>query len=410
MRKYHQQAEVDELVLRLDRAEVERLLNEELHRSALSVGVAVISEMLEEDVRRMCGQSGKRTPKRQGYRHGSQGGYVVMGGQKVRLEKPRVRSIDGKRELSLLTYRHLQRVDVISQRVLERLVRGVSCRSYRSVIDTIGQAVGNSRSSVSRQFIKASEERVRQFMMRRFEGVRFAAIFIDGARFKGQTMVVAIGIDSIGTKRVLSVRQGATENARVCADLLEELRQRGVDTEQTTLFVLDGSKALHGAVERVWGTAALIQRCRLHKIRNVQAYVPERLWPEVLTQLRRAYAEIDYRKARRSLETTARWLDRVAPAAARSLREGLDQTLTVCRMKLPHPLRRSLTSTNLVESPFARIRSISRRVTRWQGDMRLRWCVAGLLEAEQRFIRIPGAHLMDKLLAALDQNTAEVAA
>ena len=317
MTRYHQQESANELVLRLDRVEVERLLNEELHRSALSVGLAVISEMLEEEVRQVCGATRSRSSQRQAYRHGNQKGYVVMGGQKVRLEKPRVRSVDGKREVSLAVYRRLQRVDVIDDRVLECVIRGVSCRSYRSVIETIQSSVGVSRSSVSRQFMKASEQRVREFMIRRFEGVRLVAIFIDGVQFKRQTVVVAIGIDTTGRKRVLAVRQGATENARVCADLLEDLRDRGLSTDRTTLFVLDGSKALRAAVDRVWGSAAVVQRCRLHKIRNLKAYVPKHFWPDVRTQLQQAYAEVDYARARRRLEITARWLDRVAPAGDR---------------------------------------------------------------------------------------------
>lgn len=403
--QYHRGLEKaeDEVTIRLSREEVERLINEELHRSAMSVGVMVISEMLEQEVNDLCGGHRKRNLGRTGYRYGKQSGYIVMGGQKVRIEKPRVRTIDGRREVPLAIYGRLQQAEVIDQTVARRLVRGVSCRNYRSVIEIIAGSVGVSRSSVSRAFIRATEEKVAEFYRRRYTGTRFVTIFIDGVHFKGQMLIVAIGVTSEGRKVVLSVRQGATENASVCTDLLEELRERGVSTDQTTLFILDGAKALHAAVKRVWGERALIHRCHVHKLRNVRAYVSKDLWGQVQSQMRSAYAEKDVTKARRRLLTTARWLDRVAPAAAGSLREGLEETLTVASLRLPATLVRSLLSTNPVESPFQRVRSVTGRITRWTGQMRIRWCVAGLLEAEQRFKRISGAKHIDKLTAALDR-------
>jgi len=393
----------NEVTIRLDRNELERMINEELHRSALSVGVMVISELFEYEIAQICGERRKRSTKRGGYRYGTQSGYIVLGGQKVRIEKPRIRTLDGRREVQLALYNQLQQTSVIDKSVMRRLVRGVSCRNYRSVVETITGSVGLSRSSVSRSFIRATEARVAEFYNRRFTGMRMAAIFIDGVHFKGQMVVAAIGVTSEGRKIVLSVRQGATENARVCIDLLEELRQRGLSTEQNTLFILDGSKALHAAVEQVWGRHALIQRCQVHKMRNVRAYLGEELWSEVQSQMRTAYAEKDAARARKRLLTTAKWLDRVAPAAARSLREGLDQTLTVASLRLPDTLVRSFLTTNPVESPFQRIRSLTGRITRWTGEMRVRWCITGLMEAEQRFNRISGAKHIDKLTIALDR-------
>lgn len=403
--QYHRGLEKsdDEVTIRLSREEMERLINEELHRSALSVGVMVISEMIEQEVNDLCGAHRKRNLGRKGYRYGTQAGYIVIGGQKVRIDKPRIRTVDGRREVPLAIYGRLQQANVIDQAIERRLVRGVSCRNYRSVIETIVGSVGVSRSSVSRSFIRATEERVREFYRRRFTGTRMVTIFIDGIHFKGQMLIVSIGVTSEGSKVVLSVRQGATENASVCTDLLEELRERGVSTDQTTLFILDGAKALHAAVKRVWGERALIQRCHIHKMRNVRGYVRKDLWGEVQSQMRSAYAEKDVIKARKRLLATAKWLDRVAPAAAGSLREGLEETLTVASLRLPATLVRSLMTTNPAESPFQRVRSVTGRITRWTGEMRIRWCVAGLLEAEQRFKRISGAKYIDKLTAALDR-------
>lgn len=393
----------DAVTIHLDREEVHRLVQEELHRSALSVGVMVIAELLEHEVEQVCGGKRTRSPERAAYRYGTQPGFVILGGQKVRLERPRMRTLDGRREVQLSLYRQLQQTDAIDKVVMRRLVRGVSCRSYKSVVETIVGSVGLTRSSVSRAFLRASERRVQEFFGRRFTGMRFVTIFIDGVHFKGQMMLVALGITSEGRKMVLSVRQGATENARVCADLLEELRERGVSTNDRTLFVLDGSKALRAAVERVWGDRAAIQRCQIHKMRNVKAYVSAKLWPDVQSEMRKAYAEKDAAKARRRLLNTAKWLDRISPAAGRSLREGMEETLTVAGLKLPDKLARTLVTTNPVESPFQRVRSVTQRITRWTADMRLRWCVNGLMEAEQRFIRISGAKSIDVLTMALDR-------
>jgi putative transposase len=393
----------NKVTIQLDRGEIERLINEELHRSALSVGVAVISELLEFEVAEVCGERRKRSPQRQGHRYGRQSGTIVLGGQKVRIDKPRIRSIDGRREVQLALYNRLQQTNVIDKTVMRRLVRGVSCRNYRSVVETIAGSVGVSRSSVSRAFIRATSEQMTEFYKRRFTGLRMAAIFIDGVHFKGQMVVAAIGVTSEGRKVVLSVRQGATENARVCMDLLEELRERGVSAEQSTLFILDGSKALHAAVERVWGTHAVIQRCQIHKMRNVRAYVGQELWGQVQSEMRAAYADKDSAKAKKRLLTTVKWLERVAPSAARSLREGLDETLTVASLRLPDTLVRTLKSTNPVESPFQRIRSVTGRITHWSGEMRVRWCITGLMEAEDRFNRISGAKHIDKLIIALDR-------
>lgn len=403
--QYHRGiSEAASIRLDLDREELRRLVNEELHRSALSVGVRVIAELLEHEVSELCGTRGARSDERKAHRYGSQAGYVVLGGHKVRIEKPRVRTIDGRREVQLALYNQLQKRDVIDDNVMRRLVRGVSCRNYQSVVETITGSTGLGRSSVSRAFVQATAARVEEFYAREFTGTRFVTIFIDGVHFKGQMVMVAMGVTSEGKKVILSVRQGATENTQVCTDLLEELRSRGVSTTEKTLFVLDGSKALRSAVERVWGSNALIHRCHVHKLRNVKAYVSKELWPEVKGEICRAYAEKNPAAARRRLTNLAKWLDRIAPAAARSVREGLEETLTVASLRLPDVLLRSLLSTNPVESLFQRIRSVTGRVTRWSTDMRIRWCVAGLLEAESRFKRISGARSIDRLREALDSH------
>ena len=219
--------------------------------------------------------------------------------------------------------------------VLRRMVRGVSTREYEHVVDMARDGFGVDKSSVSREFVRASAADVKALAERRFEGEHFAVVMIDGVEYAGETMVVALGITEDGTKRVLGLRQGATENAEVCTALLEDLRGRGLDTGRPTLFVLDGSKALHAAVKRVWGKNAVIQRCQVHKKRNIKAHVPEKHRPELERRLSEAYHETDYATAKASLEGTARWLDRLNPDAAASLREGLEETLTVVKLGVP---------------------------------------------------------------------------
>jgi putative transposase len=216
-------------------------------------------------------------------------------------------------------------------------------------------------------------------------------------------MVVALGITEDGTKRILGLRQGATENAAVCSALLEDLVGRGLDAGRPTLFVLDGSKALHAAVTRVWDENAVIQRCQVHKKRNVKAHVPEKYWPELERRLSEAYHGTVYETAKASLEATARWLDRLNPDASSSLREGLEETLTVVKLGVPGVLRRTLATTNPIESALSVTRRVTARVTRWRdGDMRRRWCVAGLLRAESKFRRVKGHRAMPALLKALE--------
>jgi transposase-like protein len=257
--------------------------------------------------------------------------------------------------------------------------------------------------TVSRDFVRASAD-VQALAERRFEGQQFPVVMIDGVEYAGATLIVAMGIAEDGTKRILGLRQGATENAAVCVALLEDLQARGLDTSQPTLLVLDGSRALHAAAKRVWGPSAVIQRCQVHKRRNIKAHLPVRHHAELDRQLSAAYRGDDYEQAGKSLETTARWLSRLNPDAAASLREGLEETLTVLRLGLTGTLRRTLCSTNQIESALSVAQRVTSRVTRWRDrDMRLRWCVAGLLRAECKFRSVKGHRGMGALLKVLER-------
>jgi putative transposase len=394
--------------LRLSREELVQMINEGLRGMALEIGVEVATALLDDEVGRRCGAKGKRNRRRDAYRHGHQQGWIEMGGVKASIKRPRARLISGG-EVEFDLYQRMQ--GGTRESVMRRLVRGVSCRNYREVLDAIRSGYGVSAASVSRSFVVASEARVRELAERRFEGMQIAAIFIDGVCFARETLVAAVGVTESGSKLILGVRQGATENARVCTDLLEDLRDRGIDTTVRTLFILDGSKALRSAVDRVWGDCAVVQRCQQHKLRNVASYVPDKYWPDICAAIRKAYAEPSYKKAKRLLDTIARWLDHINPSAAASLREGLDETLTITRLSLPGRLRSTFATTNVVESLFSRVRTITSRVTRWRpGSMRQRWCITALLHAEQSFRAVNGCSEMPKLLAALGRQSAKLSA
>jgi len=395
-----------EIQLPLDRDELLGLMQDSLESLAIELGLLVASSLLEDEVTRLCGRRYERQPDRIHTRYGDQRGTATLAGQKIVLERPRVRRTDGAGEVPLETYARLQAPDAMPQAVLRRMVRGVSTREYEQVIDLAREGFGVQKSSVSRDFVRASAAQVRALAERRFDGEHFPAIMIDGVEYAGETLIVALGITADGAKRVLGMRHGATENAAVCVALLEDLQARGLNTSRPVLLVLDGAKALHAAAKRVWGQDAVIRRCQIHKKRNVKAHVPEKHHAESDRRLSEAYQETSHETAKTSLEATARWLERINPDAAASLREGLEETLTVVRLGLAGALRRTLATTNPIESALSVTRRVTARVTRWRdGDMRRRWCVAGLLRAESKFRRIKGHRSLPLLIKALEVMT-----
>lgn len=393
----------------LDREELLQVLQDGVDALMMNMGLTVAQELLEDEVRRRCGERHERRPDRTEVRHGSQPGVATMCGQKVPLDKPRVRTVasQGRRsaEVVLEIYEALNRQGVMPEAALRRMVRGVSCRDYEDVIDKACDGFGVKKSSVSRHFVRATTDRLAELNARRFEE-RFVVIYIDGLIYAGQTIVLALGVTVDGRKLILGMRHGATENATVCKDLLADIVGRGVDNELPTLFVIDGSKALRSAIDDVWGINGVVQRCQQHKRRNVQDYVPKQHWAEVQRRLNAGYRETDHAAALKSLKLTARWLDRISPDGAASLREGLHETLTVVELGIEDQwLRRTLVTTNPIESAIGVARTVTGRVKRWRdGDMRKRWCAAGLLRAEQKFRRIKGHKHLPALVAALDKH------
>jgi putative transposase len=383
--------------------ELLQLVRDDLQQLMVGAGKAIAEQLLRDEVERLCGNRYERQDGRQYVRYGQQRGAIVLSGQKVRIAKPRVRSKTGG-EAELQHYKALQAGAAMPAAVQKRMVRGVSCRDYDEVIDATLDGFGISSSSVSRSFVRGSKDSLRKLRERRFAGERFVVVFIDGIEFAGETVVAALGVTRAGKKRLLGLRHGATENGEVCTTLLAELVELGLDASQPTLFVIDGSKALRKAVKAVWGRRAVVQRCQQHKKRNVLEHVPERHRAAVEERLVAAYGAASHSEASKLMATTKGWLARIAPDAAASLNEGLEETLTVLRLGLPVLLAKSLVTTNPIESTFSTVEKVTHRVKRWRdGDMRLRWCAAGLLHAESKFHRINGYADMHVLERALER-------
>jgi transposase-like protein len=379
---------------------------------ALSVGVGlgVLEELMAEEVQEVCGPRGKHDPDRVAYRHGSDDGEVTLGGRRVAVTRPRMRSKDGEAEVAVRTYEHFAARDQLTAVVLERMLAGVSTRRYRRVQEPVGEHVeqsarSTSKSAVSRSFVARTREALIELMSRPLADVRLAVLMIDGVGLKDHTCVVALGITTDGVKIPLGLWDGSTENKTVTSELLSNLVQRGLDVEQGVLVVIDGAKALRAAVNDVLGTRTPVQRCQIHKQRNVLDHLAERDRDLVKRRLRRAWAETAYEQALEQLTTLAAELERSHPGAAASLREGMAETLTVTRLGVKGKLRQTLASTNPCESMIECVRRTARNVKHWQnGEMCLRWTAAGMLEAEQKFRRIIGYQDLAKLAAPVERE------
>ena len=381
---------------------------------ALSVGVGlgVLAELMEQEVTEVVGEKGRHDPERSAVRHGQEAGEVTLGGRRVGVERPRVRATDGSGEVGLAVYRHFADRDLLSRVVLERMLAGVSCRRYGRTQEPVGAEVevgarSVSKSAISRTFIERTREALGELMARRLDDVRLAVLMLDGIELKGRTCVVALGITSDGVKIPLGLWEGSTENAAVATALLSDLVERGLDTSQGVLCVLDGSKALRRAVRDVLGEPAPVQRCIRHKERNVLDHLPERDRAGVRRRMRQAWDDTDHGRALDRLEQLASELGRSHPGAAASLREGMAETLTLTRLGITGPLKRTLASTNPIESMIECVRRTARNVKRWQsGEMALRWTAAGMLEAERQFRRIIGYQQLAKLSLAIERDLA----
>jgi len=359
---------------------------------ALSVGVGfgVLAELLEEEVVEVVGPKGRHDSGRVAVRHGHEVGEVTLGGRRLAVERPRVRSTDGREEVRLRTYGHFASRDALARVVVERMLASVSTRRYACTGEPVGSEVAAkqrsmSRSSVSRTFSERTWAALSELMSRRLDDVRLAVMMIDGLELQGRCCVVALGITTEGVKIPLGLWEGSTENAAVATALLSDLVERGLDPEQGIVFVIDGAKALRKAIRTVFDQAP-VQRCLRHKERNVLDQLPERKRPAVKLRLRRAWAVDDHGRTLEQLRALAGELERGYPGAAGSL-------------------KRTLESTNPCESMLEIVRRTQRNVKRWSsGETALRWTAADMLEAERQFRKIIGYRDLATLIIAIERE------
>jgi transposase-like protein len=376
-----------------------------LREVMLSAGTDVLMAMLEDDRTELCGPKHSQSEERENHRYGYDTGSLVLGGRKVVVRKPRVRSVDGDEEVQLPSWRQFTDEDPLTERALEQMLVGVTTRKYERSLEPLPEGLDSratSRSSVSRRFVARTAGQVEAFLTRSIEDEDYPVVMIDGTGFGDHLMLVAMGIDSKGKKHVLGVREGTTESEGVCRSLLRDLIERGLKVERARLFVIDGGKGIRKAIRDVFGLWALVHRCQEHKRRNVLDHLPKSKRARVSKAMRDAWKSESEAAARQLLRQLAKDLEPDHPGAAASLREGLDETLTVLSLGVKGSLARTLVTTNPIENLQGLLKRVVRNVKRWRGgSMALRWAVTGLIEAERRFRRVKGHREMPKLLAAL---------
>lgn len=384
-------------------------IREGLLALAVGAGLQVMAQLMEADVSAVCGPRGKHDPERAATRHGTEAGSVILGGRRVPVSRPRVRATDGAGEVAVPAYDLFNSTELLGKMAMERMLGGLSTRRYPLGLEPVGEALGTrstSKSAVSRKFVAMTEHALADLLAKDLTGLDLVALMIDGVHFADHLCVVALGIDINGTKHPLALVEGSTENTTLVRGLLVGLRERGLDTTRPVLAVLDGAKALSAAVKEVFD-APVLARCQLHKLRNVRDHLPEKLRGPVAKRMRAAYHAGSALEAQALLEALAKELDKTHPGAAGSLREGMAETLTVLRLDLPPTLARTLRSTNAIESMISICRDHSRNVKRWRdGQMALRWCAAGMVEASSQFRRVNGHLHLPALRTALERHVA----
>jgi transposase-like protein len=399
--------------VRVALAELAGQMREGLLALVVGAGLLVMAAIMEEDATAVCGPKGHQDPERTAIRHGYGPGSVTLGGRRVPVARPRMRAVDGSGELPVPAYELFSGTEVMGRMAMERMLAGLSTRRYGVGLEPVGTdieqvATATSRSAVSRRFVAATETALAELLGADLSSLDLVALMVDGVHFGEHTCVVALGIGVDGGKHPLSLVEGSTENTTLVTELIVGLRERGLDVTRPILAVLDGSKALRRAVLDVFDRS-VIARCQLHKIRNVEDRLPEKMRSVVASRMRRAYHADSALAAEAELNALAAELDRTHPSAAASLREGIAETLTVLRLGVPPTLARTLRSTNAIESMISICRDHARNVKRWRdGQMALRWCAAGMAEAGKQFRRVNGHLHLRSLRDTLERVTKPV--
>lgn len=395
--------------VRLALTDIAGAAREGLLAMSVAAGMVVMQAMFDAEITAACGPRGQHNPDRGAVRHGTGRGSVVLGGRRVPVTRPRARTVTGV-EVPLPAYRLFTGEDQLSSVVLERMLAGLATRRHVAVGEPVGQqisaqATATSRSAVSRRFIAATRTALAQLLARDLTDLHIKVLMVDGEHLAEHLVVVALAITADGTKMPVGLWEGSTENATVVKALLADLVARGLDATDGLLVVIDGAKALSSAVKAVFGTAAAVQRCTVHKRRNVADHLPEAQRGFIDTKLGKIFANPDAAAGLRDAKALAATLSRKHPGAAASLREGLDEMFTVTRLGITGRLAKTLTTSNPVESMISIARTTNRNVTHWRdGQMVLRWTAAGMLNAQRSFRRIKGYKQMPQLVAALHRH------
>jgi transposase-like protein len=379
------------------------VIRQNLYEFVVQEGMKALDAMLEQDRDVVCGPKHSKRGDHEAVRWGSTDGRLVMGGRRVVVRRPRARK--NGNEVTLPTWGQFADEDPLDRRTMDQMVLGVSTRNYDRSVEELPDELGPhgaSKSAASRRFVAATEENLQEWLGRDLSALRLVAIMIDGIEVGEQTIVVALGIDEQGEKHALGLWQGATENSTVCEGLVNDLVERGLDPQLSYLFVIDGSKALRKAVREIFGRRAIVQRCQEHKLRNVLSYLPKSLQPSVGKRMRDAYRSSSKATARKRLQNLVAQLNQDHPDAAESLREGLDETITLKDWNLPDWLERTFSTTNPIENLNGAIRRVTRNVKRWRdGSMIRRWVATAILEAQRGFRRVRGCGGMPALVRAI---------
>jgi len=375
---------------------------------SVSAGLAVVGELFDDEVTQLVGPRGKHDPKRIAYRHGDEARQLTLGGRRVEVRKPRARTKDNQ-ELELQSFNLFSGRDLLTTAALDRVLHGLSTRNYRYGLEPVGNLppLATSKSAISKRFVAGTARKMRELMSRDLSQIDLLVLYFDGIEVDEHTIVVGLGIDADGHKHPLGLVEGSTENKAVCQRLLNDLIRRGLDPELARLVIIDGGKGIRGAVKASFGKHALVHRCRVHKRRNVIDHLPQDQRAFIGHRIDRIYRENDADHAAAELRSLADHLETDHPGAAASLREGLEETLTISRMRLSPSLIKTFKSTNPIESMISTARTVAGNVKRWRGGKMIeRWTAAGILEAEKKFRRINGCRDLQLLRIALDAHDA----
>jgi putative transposase len=376
----------------------------------VDAGKQVLAAMMEADRQALCGANNVPDAERRAVRGGTTPSSVVLGGQRIAIAKPRARSLEHG-ELALPTFAWAAQRDPLDAAAMASMAAGVSTRRYAGTLEPLpapDEARSVSRSAVSRRWVALTQAQLDQWLSCPLDKLDLPVVMIDGIHFHERVILVALGIDAKGHKHVLGLREGSTENTRVVRALLSDLIDRGLDAERCRLWVIDGGKALRKAIVECFGACALVQRCQEHKRRNVIEHLPKDMHASVGRAMRDAWDSGNAALALKQLQRLAVSLAAKHPGAAASLREGLDETLTVQRLGIDGALYRTLRTTNPIENLNGSIAHFARNVKRWKdGQMTLRWVAGALSDAKQRFRKLRGHREMKTLLAALAAKSAD---